>query len=325
MNPTTPATALGIDFGGTSVKFGVVEGHQVIAQAPAIATEDFQEAAPLIDAIVYVIEDLRAHHPGISAIGVGVPGFVDFPTGTIHNLTNVKGWKNISLRDILQDRTKLPVTVENDANCMAYAEWKVGAGVGKDHLVCITLGTGVGGGIITHGHMLRGSRSVAGELGQTSIDYQGRKGAYGNLGSLEDYIGNNEIAADARDTYASHDIEKSVTDCTPAALSKSAAQGDEIAVEIWQGIARKLACTVVNACWLLNPSAIIIGGGVAKAGGLLFDPLKQAISEQLSPAFLDGLEIIPARFSNDAGIIGAATLAHEEAGQAKERPSKKQS
>ena len=312
MSESIQPTSLGIDFGGTSVKFGVVRGHEVIAQAPAIATEDFQEAAPLIDAIVYVIEDLRAHHPEISAIGVGVPGFVDFETGTIHNLTNVKGWTNIALRDILEQRTGLPVAVENDANCMAYAEWKVGAGRGMDHLVCITLGTGVGGGIITHGHMLRGAHSVAGELGQTSIDYRGREGAYGNLGSLEDYIGNNEIAADARQTYSSHNIEKSITECTPAALSQAAAGGDEIAVEIWRGIAQKLACTVINACWLLNPAAIIIGGGVAKAGELLFGPLKESIEKQLSPAFLDGLKILPAQFSNDAGIIGAATLALEE-------------
>jgi glucokinase len=309
---STP-TALGIDFGGTSVKFGVVRGQEVIDHAPAIATEDFQEALPLIDAIAYVIEDLRRHYPEICAIGVGVPGFVDFPTGTIHNLTNVQGWKNISLRDILHERTYLPVTVENDANCMAYAEWKVGAGVGKDHLVCITLGTGVGGGIITHGHMLRGARSIAGELGQTSIDYQGRRGAYGNLGSLEDYIGNNEIAAEARDVYASRGIEKNITDCTPATLSLAAAGGDELALEIWTGIAQKLACTVVNACWILNPAAIIIGGGVAKAGEILFNPLKESIKNQLSPAFYDGLEILPAHFSNSAGIIGASALAIEEA------------
>ncbi len=310
--PSTP-TALGIDFGGTSVKFGIVKGQEVIGQAPAITTEDFQEAQPLIDAIVDVIEDLRSHYPDICAIGVGVPGFVDFPTGTIHNLTNVRGWKNISLRDILRERTKLPVVVENDANCMAYAEWKLGAGIGKDHLVCITLGTGVGGGIITHGHMLRGARSVAGELGQTSIDYQGRRGAYGNLGSLEDYIGNNEIAAEAREIYASHGIEKSINDCTPASLAQAAAGGDELALDIWTGIAQKLACTVVNACWILNPAAIIIGGGVAKAGEILFKPLQESIKNQLAPAFYDGLEILPARFSNSAGMIGAAALAIEEA------------
>ncbi len=306
-------TALGIDFGGTTVKFGIVVGSEVIDSAPAIATDDYTEPAPLIDAIVRVVEDLRQRHPGITAIGAGVPGFVDFRTGTIHNLTNVRGWSNIALRDILHQRINLPVTVENDANCMAYAEWKQGAGKGKDHLVCITMGTGVGGGIITHGHMLRGAASVAGELGQTSIDYQGRKGAYGNLGALEDYIGNNEIAADARDYYATKGMNRSISDCTPAALSASASEGDETAVEIWGNIARKLATTAVNACWLLNPEAIVIGGGVAKAGDLLFEPLKKAINEQLSPAFSDHLEVIPAMFSNDAGIIGAAALALDEA------------
>ena len=310
---TNPTLALGIDFGGTTVKFGVVSGSDVIDSAPAIATDDYSEPAPLIDAIVRVIEDLKSRHQGIAAIGAGVPGFVDFPTGTIHNLTNVRGWSNIPLREILNQRTGLPVTVENDANCMAFAEWKEGAGKGKDHLVCITMGTGVGGGIITHGHVLRGARSVAGELGQTSIDYQGRKGAYGNLGALEDYIGNNEIAADARAYYADQGIERGINNCTPAALSAAANKGDEHAIAIWEGIARKLATTAVNACWLLNPNAIIIGGGVAKAGALLFDPLQKAMHEQLSPAFTDHLEILPARFGNEAGIIGAASLALNEA------------
>ena len=312
--PSSPlTTALGIDFGGTSVKFGVVHGRQVIDSAPAIATDDYTEPAPLIDTIVRVIEDLRTRHPSISAIGAGVPGFVDFRTGTIHNLTNVSGWTKIPLREILYQRVRLPVTVENDANCMAYAEWKQGAGKGMQHLLCLTLGTGVGGGIITHGHMLRGAQSLAGEAGQTSIDYQGRRGAYGNLGALEDYIGNNEIAADAREYYLFKGTERSIKDCTPAALSKAAHEGDTIATEIWEGIAAKLATTAVNACWILNPEAIIIGGGVAKAGALLFTPLKEKIINQLSPAFSENLQILPATFSNDAGIIGAASLSLEEA------------
>lgn len=306
-------TALGIDFGGTSVKFGVVQGHDVIDRVPPIATDDYTEPAPLIDAIARVIEDLRARHPSITSIGVGVPGFVNFRTGTIHNLTNVPGWVKIPLREILHQRTGLPVTVENDANCMAYAEWKQGAGRGMEHLVCLTLGTGVGGGIITHGHLLRGAQSVAGEPGQTSINYQGRKGAYGNLGSLEDYIGNNEIAADARDHYLAKGYERSITDCTPAALATAASEGDQIAIEIWQNIAAKLATAALNACWLLNPEAIIIGGGVAKAGAVLFDPLKENINSQLAPAFSENLQILPAAFSNDAGLIGAAALSLEEA------------
>jgi glucokinase len=197
---------------------------------------------------------------------------------------------------------------------MAYAEWKRGAGRGVNHLVALTLGTGVGGGIIVDGRVVRGSNFAAGELGQTSIDYQGRVGAYGNRGSLEDYIGNQEIAAMAAESYRQAGVEKSLNDCEPAQLALSAAQGDQVALKIWDKIAEILATALMNCCWLLNPEAIIIGGGVAKAGPLLFDPLNQYLRDQLSGPFKDDLQILPARFGNEAGIIGAATLALEEAG-----------
>jgi len=306
--------AIGIDFGGTSVKTGVLYRSNIIDEAPRIDTQEFEEAGPLIEKIHHTIEDLRARHPKISAIGVGMPGFVDFPTGMVHRLTNVKGWVNIHLKRQLGGLCALPVTVENDANCMAYAEWKRGAGRGVNHLVALTLGTGVGGGIIVDGRVVRGSNFAAGELGQTSIDYQGRVGAYGNRGSLEDYIGNQEIAAMAAESYRQAGVEKSLNDCEPAQLALSAAQGDQVALKIWDKIAEILATALMNCCWLLNPEAIIIGGGVAKAGPLLFDPLNQYLRDQLSGPFKDDLQILPARFGNEAGIIGAATLALEEAG-----------
>jgi len=306
--------AIGIDFGGTSVKTGVLYRSNIIDEAPRIDTQEFEEAGPLIEKIHQTIEGLRARHPKISAIGVGMPGFVDFPTGMVHRLTNVKGWVNIHLKRQLGGLCALPVTVENDANCMAYAEWKRGAGRGVNHLVALTLGTGVGGGIIVDGRVVRGSNFAAGELGQTSIDYQGRVGAYGNRGSLEDYIGNQEIAAMAAESCRQAGGEKSLDDCEPAQLALSAAQGDQVALKIWDKIAEILATALMNCCWLLNPEAIIIGGGVAKAGPLLFDPLNQYLRNQLSGPFKDDLQILPARFGNEAGIIGAATLALEEAG-----------
>ena len=164
----------------------------------------------LIDDMVRVVEDLRASHPGIAAIGVGMPGFVNFEKGFVYNLTNVPGWEAIPLKSILQEKTGLPVVVENDANCMAFAEWKCGAGRGFQHVVFMSLGTGVGGAIIANGQMIRGAFHGAGEIGQTSIDYQGRPGHYGNLGALEDYVGNNEITAAAREAYAAAGIQKSM-------------------------------------------------------------------------------------------------------------------
>ncbi len=305
---------VGIDFGGTFVKVGVVDGDHVIAQAPPLATPEFDGAPPLIDAIAATISCLREKHPAIAAIGVGMPGFVDFEHGLVHGLTNVPGWEDIALRDELQQRCNLPTQVENDANAMAYAEWKLGAAVGCHHVIALTLGTGVGGGLIVNDRLVRGARSAAGELGQTSIDYRGRKGAYGNLGALENYIGNNEIAAEAQQAYAKLGEHHSIEDCQPAMLSKAAANGDPVALSIWRGFAEKLSCALLNCCYLLNPEIIVIGGGVAKAGAVLFGPLESHLRDQLGDVFNKHLRIVPARFGNEAGMLGSARIALEEAG-----------
>jgi glucokinase len=243
-----------------------------------------------------------------------MPGFVDFASGHVHNLSNVPGWQNIPMRDEFRKRCDLPCQVENDANAMTYAEWKLGAAQGYDHVVALTLGTGVGGGIISHGFFVRGARSAAGELGQASIHYAGRRGTYGNLGALEDYIGNNELAAEAQFAYARTGVEKTLAQCQPAELATAARAGDEIALDLWHSAANKLASALVDCCYLLNPEIIVVGGGVAQAGDLLFDPLQDSIFSQLSGPFKDHLQIVPARFGNEAGMIGAARLALEEAG-----------
>jgi len=306
--------AIGIDFGGTSVKTGVVRGFEIIDQAPPIATQEFDSPHEIIATMVRTVEDLRARHTQVAAVGIGMPGFVDFENGNVLDLTNVRGWQNIPLKKLLGDALKLPVAADNDANCMAYAEWKLGAGKGYEHLVCVALGTGVGGGVIANGRMIRGAKFGAGEIGQTSIDFQGRRGHYGNLGALEDYIGNQEIARDALAAYKSAGISKDIEDCSPAALAEAARYGESIALEQWNQIGRMLATSMMNACWLLNPEALVIGGGVARAGDLLFTPFREHLLNQLSGPFKDSLAILPAAFGHEAGTIGAAVLALEEAG-----------
>ena len=306
--------AIGIDFGGTSVKTGVVRGCEIIDHAPPIATQDFNRPEELIATMVRTVEDLRARHPQIGAVGIGMPGFVDFEKGIVLGLTNVRGWQNVLLKDRLMEALTLPVSADNDANCMAFAEWKLGAGKGYEHLICASLGTGVGGGVIANGQMVRGAKFGAGEIGQTSIDYQGRPGHYGNLGALEDYIGNQEIANDAQAAYKLAGIPKGIEDCSPAALAEAAKHGDAIALDQWNLIGRMLATSMMNACWLLNPQALVIGGGVARAGDLIFTPFREHLLRQLSGPFKDGLAILPAAFGHEAGIIGAAALALEEAG-----------
>lgn len=302
---------LGIDFGGTTVKIAAVFQRHIIDQAPPIATQDFEGPTDVIDAMVRVVEDLRARHPVVAAVGVGMPGFINFEKGIVYNLTNVPGWEGIPLKRILEERIKLPVVVENDANCMAVAEWKCGAGRGFQHVIFVTMGTGVGGAVIANGQLIRGAAHGAGEIGQTSIDWQGRPGHYGNLGALEKYVGNGEISTFAHDAYAAAGIEKSITECTPAALATAAHRGDAIALAQWDQIGHFVATSLMNCCWLLNPEAIVLGGGVARAGELLFGPVKDHLFAQLSEPFKDRLMILPAAFGHEAGIIGAATLARE--------------
>ena len=306
--------AIGIDFGGTSVKTGVVCGHEIIDQAPPIATQDFDSPGELMQTMVSTVGDLRARHGSVRAVGIGMPGFVDFEKGIVSGLTNVRGWENVPLRSELEAKLGLPVSADNDANCMAYAEWKLGAGKGLRHLVCVALGTGVGGGVIVNGQMVRGARFGAGEIGQTSIDFQGRKGHYGNLGALEDYIGNREIARDALAAYEAAGISKDIEDCSPAALAEAAKLGDQVAIGHWDLIGRMLATAMMNTCWLLNPEAVVVGGGVARAGDLLFSPFREHLLRQLSGPFKDGLAILPAAFGHEAGTVGAAALALDEAG-----------
>ena len=306
--------AIGIDFGGTSVKTGVVRGCEIIDHAPPIATQDFASPQDLIATMVRAVEDLRRRHSDVRSVGIGMPGFVDFEKGLVLNLTNVRDWQDIPLKEIMEQELSLPVAADNDANCMAFAEWKLGSGKGFSHLVCVALGTGVGGGVIANGTMVRGANYGAGEIGQTSIDYQGRQGHYGNLGALEDYIGNNEIASDAMLAYKSAGISKGIEDCTPAALAEAARHGDEIALGRWNQIGRMLATAMMNTCWLLNPEALVIGGGVARAGDLILEPFREHLLRQLSGPFRDKLAILPAAFGHEAGTVGAAALGLEEAG-----------
>lgn len=305
--------SVGIDFGGTTVKIGVVEGSELVEKSPPIATQDYPDAPSLIDDIARTVQSLQRDHPEIAAVGAGMPGFVDFPTGRVHRLTNVQGWVNIFLKKELEDRLQLPATIDNDANAMAYAEWKVGAGQGMNHLIALTLGTGVGGGLIINGQLARGAYSVGSELGHISIDYKGRTGPYGNHGGLEEYIGNNEIMASATALYREAGQQPPPNNCSPKALAEVAETGDPVALQVWDEIAEKLACALTSAVFLLNPEAIIVGGGVSKAGDLLFKPLEEKLFSQIGAPFKEHLKILPARFSNDAGLIGAATLALENA------------
>jgi glucokinase len=170
--------AIGIDFGGTSVKPGVVLGGKVIEFAERILTRSHTGAESLLAAVVQSVEKLRTKHREVCALGAGLPGMVDSINGRVHELSNVPGWKDVGLTKLLEERTGLPVAIDNDANAATYAEWLYGAGRDGVNVVMVTLGTGVGGGLILDGKLYRGSQLGAGEIGQMTLDPNGEPGHF---------------------------------------------------------------------------------------------------------------------------------------------------
>jgi glucokinase len=302
-------TAIGIDFGGTTIKSALVENGKIVHRGEIIDTLHSGNSTAIIDALLDRVADLRKVCPEAVAIGVGLPGITDSVNGIVHRLSNVPGWTDVPLRDLLARRTGLFAAIENDANCMAYAEWKFGAAREGKNVVCVTLGTGVGGGIILDGKLYRGSFLGAGEIGQMSIDFEGRVGNYGNRGALEKYVGNVQIAERGQQFYESAGKLLTVEQCTPEALAKAAHAGDAVAKQLWAHIGMEIGVALANVVWLLNPDTIVLGGGVAKAGDLLFEPIRKTIQEVTMPTFYEGLKIVPATLGNDAGAIGSASVA----------------
>lgn len=309
----TTSKAIGIDFGGTTIKSAVVQEGKLLARGAVIDTQQHPGAEALIDEILRVIAILRSGHPEVAAVGVGLPGFVDSVNGVVHALTNVPGWREVPLRALLAESTGLPVIIENDAKAMAYGEWKYGAAQNHRHVLCITLGTGVGGAMILDGRLYRGAQLAAGEIGHASIDYRGAPGPYHNPGDLEEFVGNHQIAQRAAQLYREAGRAVPLEQCTPRDLQEAGLAGDAIALGLWDSIGTEIGCAFVNAIWLLNPDAIVVGGGVAQAGDLLFDPIIRTIRERTLPLFHENLRVIPAQLGNEAGMIGCATLAVEAA------------
>jgi glucokinase len=307
---STP-TAIGFDMGATSTKTGVVRDGKILTRGNVIETRQDGNTAALIDAFVQEIRRLKEWNPEVEAVGVGVPGIINPVQGVVVNLTNVPGWSDIPLRSIIMERTGLVGNLENDAKAMAYAEWKHGAGQSVPNVVCVTLGTAVGGALILNGRLYRGATWVAGEIGQTSIDYQGVDFVYGNKGALEAYVGHRQISARAKEIYAAAGETLSDEDAHLERLSKAADDGDELADKVWEDIGTKIGVGLTNVIWLVNPDRIVIGGGVAKAGERLFGYIRQTIRTRCEKTFWEKLDVVPATLGNDAGIIGAAALALE--------------
>ena len=317
MSENKKRCAIGVDFGGTYVKMARVDDSGRIGSRASFATTGLKGVEGWLDEVERHAEALLGDLPGDAewtGIGVGVPGFVDYGRGFVHNLTNVPGWTAVPLAELLNKRFGKDARVDNDVNAMAVGECTYGAGQAYQHAVFITLGTGVGGGLLLNNKLYRGAHSMAGEIGHVSIDMYGIASPTGR-GGVEQYVGNRRIVERAlraidegRATTILERAGGKRDEVSPKVICEAAEGGDGLAREIFDHVADCLATMMASTAYLIQPQAFIVGGGVSAAGPVLFDPLRKHLNERLSPYFAERVTIKRAQLGNDAGVIGSATL-----------------
>lgn len=287
---------IGIDLGGTKIAAAVSDKKGTPLFFETIPTEAAKGKKHVISRIAFLARSVcaKAGIPFslVKSIGIGAPGTIDDKSGIIRNAPNLPGWSKVALKDILQRSLKKTVLIENDANCAAIAELKLGAGKPFKSFVYVTISTGIGAGIIIDGKLFRGYQGTAGEVGHTVIDINGPKCGCGRIGHFEALASGPAISK--RCGMTTHD------------LNAMAKKGDKNAIKTVQKSGKLIGIGLGNVVNILNPEAIIIGGGISNFGKLLFD----SIGEQMKTSVLDGIKykIIPAKLKKDVGVLGAIAL-----------------
>jgi glucokinase len=310
------ALTIGVDVGGTKIAAGVVDESGVILEhvrrkSPATDPEKIQEA--IADAVAELGERHR-----VQAVGVGAAGFVDATRSSVLIAPNL-AWRDEPLKDGLEELTGLPVVVENDANAAAWGEFQYGAGHDVDDLLLVTVGTGVGGGLVLDGELYRGAFGVAAEIGHMRVVPNGRRCGCGQLGCWEQYASGNALVRTVREqagqgsSRAAALLERAggdIDDITGQMITAAARDGDAYAREKVHEIGRWLGEGIATLAAILDPASVAVGGGVAEAGDLVMAPAIEAFRATLTGrGHRPELEIRQARLGNAAGLVGAADLA----------------
>ena len=303
----------GIDIGGTNVKLGILSPDGDIIDTGSIPTAAARGAGSVAER---ARDWLREHGGGGGCIAAGVAcaGLIDGSKGYLYSSPNLPGWDGSDLASIFSERLSLPVVVENDVNAAAYGEYVRGAGRGTESFACVTLGTGVGGGIVIGGKILRGSSGFAGEIGHTVIQIDGPLCSCGQRGHVEAFISAAAIVERAcaamregRTSELRNAEEITVKDIHRAALA-----GDELAVSVLAETGRYLGIGLCNLAHFINPEIIAIGGGVAAAGDFILESAREAIRRSAMHERLAAVSIVQAELVNAASFTGAALLAAEK-------------
>jgi glucokinase len=312
---------VGVDLGGTKIMVGALseDGKQHLGMR-SIATHAEQGSDVVIDRIIGAIEgvildtiaETDASRKDFVGIGMGAPGPLDRERGIVVVAPNL-GWRDLPLRDLVSGRLDLPVTLDNDANCATVGEWWQGAARGGRTVVGFTIGTGIGGGIIIDGSLFHGASDVAGEVGHTTIELNGRYCKCGNYGCLEAYASGPAIATRAREILVREESASTLPSMVSGQLDLITAQtvydaaklGDAVAKEIVRDTARYLGAGIASLLNILNPDTVVVAGGVTAAGETLFAPLRAEVRRRAFRPAVEAARIVPAELPGTAGVVGA--------------------
>jgi glucokinase len=316
--PARTKYLVGVDLGGTNIVAGALaeDGSDVLALRSEPTRAD-QGADAVVDRIVRMVDTVIAEtiaqtgakRDDMIGIGVGAPGPLDRERGIVVTTPNL-GWTNFPLRDVIQERARLPVRIDNDANCATLGEWWLGAARGANNVIGMTIGTGIGGGIILGGRLYHGSSDVAGEIGHATIDITGRRCKCGNYGCLEAYASGPSIADRAREAISTDDclmvkmVGGDASRITAATVYEAAKRGDEVAIDVVRETSRFLGAGVANLLNIFNPDVVVIAGGVTQAGETLFEPLRREVRKRAFKPAVDACQIVPG-ILRAAGVVGA--------------------
>ncbi|MEY9963678.1 glucokinase [Streptacidiphilus sp. MAP12-16] len=308
---------IGVDVGGTKIAAGVVdENGEILARTRVPTPADPQWA---VGAIADAIKELQAQHE-ITAVGVGAPGYIDRARSTVLMAPNIN-WENEPLKARIEDLVLLPTVIENDANAAAWGEFRFGAAAPHNDMIMITVGTGIGGGIVLDGRMYRGSFGVAGEIGHLNMVPDGLPCGCGSKGCWEQYASGRALRRYGRERAAVEpvlakrllELNEGIADTiTGSQITQAAEEGDPLALEVYDELADWLGRGMSDLASLFDPAVFVLGGGVSDSGSLLLDPVAKAFEKFLiGGVHRPRAEVVLASLGSAAGIVGAGDLARQ--------------
>ncbi len=308
---------IGVDVGGTNVKIALVDKDGSIVYSnttPTRAEMGYEYTISNIkQAINELMKETKTDKNSIEGIGFGFPGQIDCTEGIVRLLPNIPGWVNVPVSKIMEKEFGIPTKVDNDVRCAALGELAFGAGKGCQNLICITVGTGIGSGLIINGKLVRGADNAAGEIGHIKLQmHNGPICGCGDSGCLEAFASGPSIVAMAQEYILGGKSTKyrelANPEITPYIVAEAAKQGDKVALKIFERMGEYIGIGLASVVNLLNPEKIVIGGGVADAGDILFTPLINTLKKRAMPIQAKSVSVVPAQLGNAAGVIGASLL-----------------